>query len=216
VVIAIDGPAGVGKTTVSRRVAAALRIPYLDTGATYRAATLAVIEAGVSPADERAVLSIVHQAAIGFEDTTVSLDGDDVSVAVRTPEVTGEVSMVSAYPGVRSRIVALQRAWVAEHGGRAVVEGRDIGTVVFPDADVKIFLTGEPQVRAARRFGDSETGGEDIDRVQADLAERDHADSTRDASPLTIADDAVVIDTTDLTLDEVVDRVLELVRAATP
>ncbi|RPI20260.1 MAG: (d)CMP kinase [Actinobacteria bacterium] len=211
VVIAIDGPGGVGKSTVARRVAAALRLPYLDTGATYRAATLAVLRAGASIDDEAAVIAVVYQAAIGFDDTTVWLDGDDVSAAVRTPEVTATVSMVSAYHGVRGRVVAMQRAWVAEHGGKAVVEGRDIGSVVFPDADVKVFLTADPGVRAERRSGDAEAAGKDIERVAADLAARDRADATREASPLVAAAGAVVIDTSELTIDEVVARVLALV-----
>lgn len=210
-VIAIDGPGGAGKSTVSRHVAEKLNVPYLDTGATYRAATLAVLRVGVSPDDEKRVLSVVHQAAIGFEDGVVLLDGEDVTAEVRAPDVTASVSQVSANRGVRARIVALQRAWVADHGGKAVVEGRDIGTVVFPDATVKIFLVADPDVRAKRRSGDPEVADAGVDRVAADLAARDHADSTRETSPLTAAPDAVVVDTSRLTIAQVVDRVMELV-----
>jgi cytidylate kinase len=213
VVIAIDGPGGVGKSTVARRVAAALNAPYLDTGATYRAATLAALRAGADPKDADAVLAALGAATIAYEDETIFLDGADVSAAVRSPEVTAAVSTVSAIQELRRRVVEWQRGWVADHHDRAVVEGRDIGTVVFPDAPLKIFLTASPEVRAARRAGDHEAQGRHVTDIAAELNRRDHLDSTREASPLQPADDAVVIDTDALGLEEVVATVLDLVSA---
>ena len=147
-VIAIDGPGGVGKSTVSQQVAEARHLDYLDTGATYRAAALAVIRAGVDLSDEDAVVEEVRRAIIEYEDGAIRLDGDDVSAAIRTPEVTAASSRIAAIPEVRAIVVAMQRAWVELRRGRAVVEGRDIGTVVFPDAAVKVFLTARPDVPA--------------------------------------------------------------------
>lgn len=208
-VIAIDGPSGVGKSTVARAVAAALGFPYLDTGATYRAATVAALRAGANPADADAVLAAVRAAVIEY-DSTIYLDGEPVGVDVRTPAVTASVSAVSAHPQVRDVIVAMQREWVDRRGGDAVVEGRDIGTVVFPDAAVKVFLTARPEIRAMRRAGDAEAAGSGLSEIAADLAARDHADSTREVSPLSPAPDAVVVDTSDLSIDAVVAVVLEL------
>lgn len=211
-VIAIDGPSGAGKSTVARRVADALGYPYLDTGATYRAATLAALRAGAEPSDSEAVLDAVERAVIEYDDT-IYLDDEAVGSEVRSPEVTAAVSAVSAHPRVREVIVDMQRAWVARRGGDAVVEGRDIGTVVFPDAAVKVFLTARPEVRATRRAGDVEAGGSDLSRIAADLAARDHADSTRDVSPLMPDVEAVVLDTSDLGIGAVVTAVLDLVAA---
>lgn len=212
-VIAIDGPGGVGKSTVSRRIAQSLQLPYLDTGSTYRAATLAVLREGVDPSDPEAVCRVLSTADVGYEPNGPTLGGVDVSIAVRLPEVTATVSEVSSHPGLRTLIVEMQRAWVADHGGSAVVEGRDIGSVVFPNAAVKVFLTAKPAVRAARRADDSEVSGRDMATVAEELAARDHADSTREASPLRAASDAVTIDTTDLSIDDVVGRILDLVAA---
>jgi cytidylate kinase len=211
VVIAIDGPSGVGKSTVTRAVADRLGCASLDTGATYRAATLAVLRAGIDPADEPAVVSVVAAADIDVSDGAVRLDGEVVSDAIREGEVTSAVSGIAAIPGVRRLLVALQRHWVESRGGEAVVEGRDIGTVVFPGAPVKVFLTAPAEVRAVRRAGDDESSGRSVDDVGADLERRDHADATRAASPLQPADDAVVIDTGRLTVDAVVDEILRLV-----
>lgn len=213
-VIAIDGPGGVGKSTVSQQVAEARHLDYLDTGATYRAAALAVIRAGIDPSDEEAVAEVVRHAVIEYEDGAIRLDGDDVSAAIRTPEVTATSSRVAAIPEVRAIVVAMQRAWVELRRGRAVVEGRDIGTVVFPDAAVKVFLTARPETRAARRAGDRESGGVDVSQVMEALERRDHADSTRSTSPLRPAPDAHVIDTSDMPLDAVLAEVLELVAVA--
>ncbi len=213
-VVAIDGPGGVGKSTVARAVAAELGLPYLNTGAYYRAATVAAREAGVDLDDGGAVTAEVARHDFAFEDGAMLLDGRDVTEATRTPEVTAAVSVVSAHPGVRELMVAAQRDWLDHHGGRGVVEGRDIGTVVLPGAPVKVFLDARPEVRAARRAKDREARGFDAEAVLADLARRDRIDSTREASPLQVAGDAVVIDTSDLSIDEVVGRVLELAGAA--
>ncbi|HSM45057.1 MAG TPA: (d)CMP kinase, partial [Acidimicrobiia bacterium] len=206
IIVTLDGPGGTGKSTVSRAVAREAGLPHLDTGAFYRAATLAVIEAGVDPSDEAAVVDIVSKTGMGQERNRMFLDGRDVSMEIRGEPVTAAVSAVSAHPGVRELLVDMQRAWVAEHGG-GVVEGRDIGSVVFPDADVKVFLDASPEVRARRR---SEQTGESLEEVLVDLNRRDRLDSTRLASPLTVPDGAVVVDTSALTFEEVVQRLLAM------
>lgn len=213
-VIAIDGPGGVGKSTVARGVADALGVPYLDTGATYRAAALAVLRAGVDPSDSAGALGVLKSATITYEDRTIRLGGEDVSAEVRSPKVTAGSSTIAAIGDVRAAVVALQRDWVADQGGRAVVEGRDIGTVVFPAAPVKAFLTARPEIRAARRAGDRDAAGRDLHEIAADLEARDRADSTREASPLQPAEDAVIIDTSDLGIDAVIAAVLRLVALA--
>lgn len=209
-VIAIDGPGGVGKSTVSRGVAAELGLAYLDTGSTYRAATLAVLRNDVAIDDEFAILAELALHTIDYDETGILLNGDSVADDVRTEVVTGNVSAVSAHPQVRAAIVDLQRRWVENHGGRAVVEGRDIGTVVFPDAPVKIFLTARPEVRAARRAGDAEAATQSVDQIAAALEARDTADASRAASPMRAADDAVTIDTSDLGIDAVIGQIVEL------
>lgn len=206
-VVAIDGPGGAGKSTVSRAVAERLNAGHLDTGAFYRAATLAVLEAGADPSDPDAVEGAVADIQIDQENGRTFLGDRDVSTEIRSPEVTAAVSAVSSHPRLRERMVAAQREWVQKTGSRAVVEGRDIGTVVFPGADVKVFLDADPAVRAARRSGET---GEVVAAVEAALRRRDQLDSTRDTSPLRPAEDAVVIDTTDLSIDQVVDRVIAL------
>lgn len=213
-VIAIDGPGGVGKSTVARGVADALEVPYLDTGATYRAAALAVLRAGVDPSDAAGALGVLESTTITYENHTIQLGGEDVSAEVRSPRVTAGSSTIATIADVRAAVVALQRDWVADHGGRAVVEGRDIGTVVFPDAPVKAFLTARPEIRAARRAGDRDAAGRELSEIAADLEARDHADSTREASPLQPAADAVIIDTSDLGIDAVIAAVLRLVASA--
>jgi len=213
VVIAIDGPGGVGKSSVARTVAERLGAGHLDTGAYYRAATLAVLEAGVDPGEAGAVIGVVGGATIGYEAGNVTLGDRDVTDAIRTDPVTAAVSAVSAIPEVRRLIVAAQRRWVEQHGEPAVVEGRDIGTVVFPDATLKVYLTADARTRAERRAGDAEAGDVDIDELTRRLVERDRADSSRATSPLRPADDAVVVDTTVLTEEQVVTVVLGLAGA---
>ena len=210
-VVAIDGPSGVGKSTVSRAVADALGLAYLDTGSTYRAATLAVLDAGVDIDDEQAVLDVVRSHSIDYGDSGVLLDGVSVAEAVRTKRVTSTVSVVSAHPMVRSEIVAIQRRWVDHHAGTAVVEGRDIGTVVFPGTPHKIYLTARPDVRAARRALDGEAGGATVAEIAAELDARDIADSSREASPLRPASDATIIDTSDIGIAAVVHAILDVV-----
>lgn len=214
-VIALDGPSGSGKSTVARRVASALGLRYVDTGATYRAATLAVLRAGVPLNDANGVEQAVRGADIALSvdpgQGWVRLDGEDVTAQIRGPEVTAAVSAVSAVPGVRRQLVALQRSLA---GAGAVVEGRDIGTVVAPEAPVKVYLDASPEVRAARRAGDADVGvrsGTDVvAAVALDLARRDRLDSTRETSPLQAAPDAVHLDSSSLSAAEVVARVLAL------
>lgn len=208
-IVTLDGPGGTGKSTVSRAVASEVELPHLDTGAFYRAATLAVIRAGVHPDDDAAVADVIGFAGLDQEDGQMFLDGDDVSDEIRGPEVTAVVSRVAANPEVRRLLVSHQREWVQRHGGRAVIEGRDIGSAVFPGATLKIFLDARPEVRASRRAVET---GEDPASVMEDLGRRDLYDSTRTTSPLTVPEGAVVIDTSDLRFDEVVARVVALVR----
>lgn len=203
-VVAIDGPAGSGKSTVARAVAERLDLPYLDTGAMYRSVAYAVLRDGVDPNDAERVGALA-QAAVIVVDDRVLVDGADATEAIRGPEVTAIVSAVSAHPEVRTELVRRQRRWADGHAG-GVIEGRDIGTVVWPDAPVKVFLTADESERARRRA--LETGVEEAAQVAGDLARRDQLDSTRAVSPLTAASDALVIDTTGRSIDEVVDLVL--------
>ena len=196
--IAIDGPAGSGKSTVARAVAAHLGLPYLDTGAMYRSVAWAALRAGVEPTDGEAVARVARDLRIEVENG-ISVDGVDVTAAIREPAVNQAVSAVSANPEVRAELVKRQRAWADAHDGNGVIEGRDIGTVVFPDAAVKVYLTADESVRATRR------------KEEADIARRDRIDSNRAVSPLLKAEDAVAIDTTDTAVDDVVDKVLALV-----
>lgn len=215
VVIAIDGPAGTGKSSVARGLARELGARYLDTGAMYRIATLAAVRAGVDLDDPDAVAAATDVAlSVGYDPASQQayLGDEDVSAVIRGDEVTRAVSAVSAVPEVRTRMVALQRELTAGPGS-VVVEGRDIGTVVLPDADLKIFLTASAETRARRRNDQNVAAGlvDDYDGVLADVRRRDHLDSTRAVSPLRAAEDAVVVDTSDMTLDEVIARLGELV-----
>ena len=206
-VIAIDGPAGSGKSTVARAVAARLQLDYLDTGAMYRAVTFAAIRRGIDLDDAEAVAHLAREIDLDVGETVI-VDGVDATIEIRTPEVTRAVSVVAANPGVRRELVSRQREWAeAHHGG--VVEGRDIGTVVFPQAELKVYLTAADDERASRRS--KELLEMHYDQVAADIARRDHVDSTRSASPLAVAEDAVRLDTTGRDVDEVVDAVLSLV-----
>ncbi len=215
-VVAVDGPAGTGKSSVSRGLAHVLRARYLDTGAMYRIATLAVLRAGVDPTDQDAVQAAAATAniSVGHDpDTDRSyLDGEDVSSEIRGDEVTKAVSAVSSVATVRTRLVDLQRR-LAAGPGSVVVEGRDIGTVVLPDADVKVFLTASAETRARRRNDQNVAAGlpDNYESVLADVRRRDHLDSTRAVSPLRAAEDAVVVDTSEMTESEVIDHLLDLV-----
>jgi cytidylate kinase len=213
--VAIDGPSGAGKSTVARGVARALGLDVLDTGAMYRAVTLAVLDRGQDPTDERGCAEITRASTITVGDR-VELDGRDVTEEIRSPDVTALVSTVSAHPAVRSILVERQRDWAAEHGG-GVVEGRDIGTVVFPDATIKVFLTASDEERARRRQLDEVAAARsvDVEKVREDLDRRDQLDSQRATSPLQPAPDALQVDTTDHSADEIVDQVVDAFAAAT-
>jgi CMP/dCMP kinase len=222
-VIAVDGPAGTGKSSVSRGLARSLSARYLDTGAMYRIVTLAVIRAGVdladTPAIEVAAADVPLSVGYDPDEDKAYLDAEDVSREIRGDEVTQAVSAVSAVPAVRARLVGLQRE-LAAGPGSVVVEGRDVGTVVLPDADLKIFLTASAEERARRRNDQNVAAGRDDDyeTVLADVVRRDHLDSTRAMSPLRAADDAVVVDTSDMSEPEVIAHLTELVqqRAGAP
>jgi CMP/dCMP kinase len=217
VAVAVDGPAGTGKSSVSRGLARALQARYLDTGAMYRIVTLAVLRAGIDPADQAAVgtASAAVQLSVGSDpdEDRSYLDGEDVSSEIRGDAVTRAVSAVSSVPAVRTRLVELQRT-LARGPGSVVVEGRDIGTVVLPDADVKVFLTASAETRARRRNDQNVAAGlpDDYAGVLADVRRRDHLDSTRSVSPLRAASDAVVVDTSEMTEPEVIARLLRLVK----
>jgi cytidylate kinase len=213
-IVAIDGPSGSGKSTVSRGVANALGLEVLDTGAMYRALTLLVIERGVDPTNGEACARLAREMALEVGTRTV-LEGRDVSEIIRGPEVTAMVSTVSAHPSVREVLVERQRVWVAGHGG-GVVEGRDIGTVVFPNARVKVFLTASDEERARRRQRDEVAADRRVavDMVHADLARRDEIDSKRSASPLKAAPDSLVLDTTGRDVDGVVAEIVDRFEAA--
>ncbi|MYY11361.1 (d)CMP kinase [Streptomyces sp. SID4919] len=213
VIVAIDGPSGTGKSSTSKAVAAQLGLRYLDTGAQYRAITWWMVHHGVDITDPAAIAAVAGQPEIvsGTDPAapTIGVDGTDVAGPIRTQEVTAKVSAVSAVPEVRTRITELQRTIARAAEGGIVVEGRDIGTTVLPDADLKIFLTASPEARAARRSG--ELHGADVKATQEALVKRDAADSSRKTSPLAKAGDAVEVDTTDLTLQQVIECVVTLV-----
>lgn len=215
-IIAIDGPSGSGKSTTARLLAERLAYLYIDTGAMYRAVTLKVLRAGVDPEDPEEVARVADTCTVRLEQedggVRVLLDGEDVSDEIRMIEVTRHVSAISAVPHVREVLVEAQRAMGSEGG--VVLEGRDIGTVVFPDADLKVFLVADLHTRAERRRGDLARQGSDIsvEEVEEDLARRDAYDSSREHSPLRRADDAVTVDTTDLTIEGQVDVIEALAR----
>jgi CMP/dCMP kinase len=209
-VIAIDGPAGSGKSTVARAVAGQLRTDYLDTGAMYRAVAFSAIRLGVDPEDAAAVAKLAVDMTLEVADQ-VLVDGVDATIEVRSPEVTRAVSVVAANPEVRKELVRRQREWAVEHNG-GVVEGRDIGSVVFPGAPVKVYMTASDEERAQRRS--QEMLDMHYDEVAADIARRDHIDSTRQLAPLMAAPDAVVVDTTTCSVEQVVELVLQLAAKA--
>ncbi|MBE1573982.1 cytidylate kinase [Amycolatopsis roodepoortensis] len=218
-VVAMDGPSGTGKSTVSRKLATKLGAGYLDTGAMYRMVTLAVLRAGTDLTDADAIADVARKAEIGIgtspDEATVTLAGEDVAAEIRGADVTTAVSPVSAVPAVRELLVARQREIIAEvldRVGGIVVEGRDIGTVVSPDAPLKIFLTASAEVRAARRSAQDSAAGREssVDVAKAAVERRDHLDSTRAASPLREAEDAVEVDTSALSIDQVIVALAEL------
>ena len=219
VVIAIDGPAGTGKSSVSRGLAQTLGARYVDTGAMYRIVTLAMLRAGVDLRDSEAIAAAAEvPLSVGFDPQVEQtyLDGEDVSVQIRSDEVTRAVSAVAAVPAVRARLVQLQRE-SAVGADSVVVEGRDIGTVVLPDAGVKIFLTASAETRARRRNDQNVAAGlaDDYETVLSDVRRRDHLDSTRAVSPLRPAEDALIVDTSDMTQAEVVAHLRDLVKERT-
>ena len=207
-VVAIDGPAGAGKSTVARLVAEQISVPYLDTGAMYRCVALAVLRRGIPHSNVEGIAAIAENVNISLQHDTVFLDGQDVSKDIRTPEVGSVVSVIAAMTPVRNSMRTQQQKWIKDHQG-GVVEGRDIGTVVLPHADVKIFLTASAQERAARRV---EQSGGDLAQVAKEIEDRDHLDSTRVDSPLQPADDAIHVDTTGMTVAEVVATIVSIVR----
>ncbi|MCX7621258.1 MAG: (d)CMP kinase [Acidimicrobiales bacterium] len=206
-VVAIDGPAGSGKSTVARELAKRLGLDYLDTGAMYRAVAFAALRNGVDPADADLVARLARDISIDLrEDGTVVVDGADATIEIRGPEVTRAVSIVAANSAVREELRVRQREWAAAHRG-GVIEGRDIGTVVFPDADLKVYLDARPEIRASRRS--QEVTELSYETVAADLARRDALDQGRSDSPLRIAPDALVVDTSEMSVNEIVHLLLE-------
>ncbi|MEO8364113.1 MAG: (d)CMP kinase [Ilumatobacteraceae bacterium] len=209
-IVAIDGPAGAGKSTVARQLARELKVPYLDTGAMYRGVTFAAMQKGLSPDSVDEVGRLARSVELIIGDASLIVDGVDATEAIRADDVTAAVSAVAANSQVREELRTRQREWVRRHGG-GVVEGRDIGTVVFPEATLKVYLTASPLVRAKRRV---EQNGGDVTTIAKSITERDRKDSTRADSPLREASGSVVIDTSDRTVEEVVAQLVELVNAA--
>ena len=205
-IIAIDGPAGSGKSTVARALAARLGLDYLDTGAMYRAATFAALRRGIDPAEADQVARMVGSLDLDVRIDGVTVDGVDASIEIRGPEVSRAVSIVAANPAVRAEMRRRQREWAAAHGG-GVLEGRDIGAVVFPDAELKVYLTADPEVRAQRRS--QEVTDLDYETVAADIARRDALDQGRTLDPLREADGAIHVDTSDLSVDQIVELLVE-------
>jgi len=203
-VVAIDGPAGAGKSTIAKELARVLQLPYLDTGAMYRGITCAALRSGVDPNNEEAVAKLAVTTVLDISNDGLLVDGVDATSDIRGDAVTRAVSAVAANSDVRRELRERQRVWVAERGG-GVVEGRDIATVVFPDARLKVYLTASPLVRAQRRV--AQIGG-DVEQIARDIAERDHKDSTRVDSPLRESENAIVVDTSDRTIGDVVSQIV--------
>ncbi|WP_457621783.1 (d)CMP kinase [Persephonella sp.] len=216
-IIAIDGPAGSGKSTVAKRLSNILGYTYIDTGAMYRAVAYKVKQEGINPDDADAVVSIMKKINIKLEPSDngvkVFLDGEDVSSKIRTEEIGKIASKIARHSEVRKILVQKQRE-MGKKAKNAVIEGRDTGTVIFPDADLKIFMTASPEIRARRRWEELKNKGLDIDynQILKEVKERDHLDQTRKDSPLRPAKDAIIIDTTNKSIDEVINQILELIR----
>jgi cytidylate kinase len=208
-VVAIDGPAGAGKSTIAKALASAIGIEYLDTGAMYRGVTFEVLRRGLEATDLAAVARIAREIDFVQTRDSLSVNGIDATAAIRAPEVDAAVSHVAANSAVREEMRTRQRQWISDHGG-GVVEGRDIGSVVFPDATLKVYLVASPMVRAKRRV--AQHGG-DVDEIARAIAERDERDSTRDDSPLRQMPDAVIVDTSERTVDQVIDEIRGLLAA---
>jgi cytidylate kinase len=209
-VIAIDGPAGAGKSTIARALAARLGLEYLDTGAMYRAVTFAAIRRGIPVDDVAAVGALARELVLEVGEHGVLVDGVDATAEIRTPEITVAVSAIAANSEVRAELRARQQAWARKRGG-GVIEGRDIGSVVFPDARLKLYLTASPRVRAQRRVAES---GGDVDEIEQAIAVRDSNDATRSDGPLREATGSRVVDTTGLAIDEVLDVIEGLLEEA--
>jgi cytidylate kinase len=205
-VVAIDGPAGAGKSTIARELARVLNLPYLDTGAMYRGITCAALRKGIDPSDDAAVAELALITQLDISEDGLLVDGIDATADIRGEAVTRAVSSVAANSEVRRDLRERQRSWVASRGG-GVVEGRDIATVVFPDARLKVFLTASPLVRAQRRV--AQIGG-DVDQIARDIAERDHKDSTRIDSPLRESENAILVDTSNRSIEDVVKQIVEV------
>lgn len=205
-VVAIDGPAGAGKSTIARELARVLNLPYLDTGAMYRGITCAALRKGIDPSDDAAVAELALITQLDISEDGLLVDGIDATADIRGEAVTRAVSSVAANSEVRRDLRERQRSWVASRGG-GVVEGRDIATVVFPDARLKVFLTASPLVRAQRRV--VQIGG-DVDQIARDIAERDHKDSTRIDSPLRESENAILVDTSNRSIEDVVNQIVEV------
>jgi len=203
-VVAIDGPAGAGKSTIARELARVLNLPYLDTGAMYRGITCAALRRGIDVNDVEAVARLAVSTVLEIADLSLMVDGVDATSDIRGEAVTRAVSSVAANSSVRTELRRQQRDWVSAHGG-GVVEGRDISTVVFPDARLKVFLTATPLVRAQRRV--SQVGG-DVEQIAKDIADRDHKDSTRSDSPLRESENSLLVDTSDRTINDVVNEIV--------
>jgi cytidylate kinase len=206
-VIAIDGPAGAGKSTVAKALAKRLGLEYLDTGAMYRGVAFAALRRGLDPSEDSAVARVANDVELDVSEKGVLVDGVDASIEIRGPEVTRAVSVVAANPDVRKEMRRRQRAWAESRGG-GVIEGRDIGSVVFPDAELKVYLTADPEVRAQRRH--KEVSDLRYEEVAASIAERDARDEGRAHGPLVESEDAVTLDTTGRTVDDVVAEIVEM------
>ena len=217
--IAIDGPAGAGKSTIARKLAAVRNYIYVDTGAMYRAMALYLHRKGIDADDTEAIARVCKEPRISIEyrdgEQVVLLDGENVNSFLRTQEVSDMASKSSAVPEVRKRLVELQQKLAAEQS--VVMDGRDIGTVVLPDAQVKIYLTASVRVRAKRRFLELKEKGENpvLEKIEEEISERDHRDMTRDVAPLRQADDAVLVDSSDMTINEVTSHILNIIRDRT-